>query len=94
MKTITAETIKYDQFMEIYGDTLMSFMSYYKYTFTFTGKTDDGKTINASYGGEADGIYRYNVSAIPVPLRQIEPITATVCDDDDNRIHQLEYQGW
>lgn len=94
MKTITTETIKYDQFMEMYGDTLMSFMSYYKYTFIFTGKTDDGKIINASYGGDAEGIYRYNVSIIPVPLRQIEPITATVWDGDGDRIHQLEYQGW
>jgi hypothetical protein len=94
MKTITTETLKYDQFMEMYGDTLMSFVSYYKYTFHFIGKTDDGKTISTSYGDSADGIYRYNVSVIPVPLRQIEPLTATVCDDDDNKIHQLEYQGW
>jgi hypothetical protein len=94
MNTTTTETLKYDQFMEMYGDTMMAFMSYYKYTFHFTGKTDDGKTISASYGGSSEDIYRYNVSVIPVPLRQIEPLTATVCDDDYNMIHKLEYQGW
>ena len=94
MNTITTETLKYDLFMEMYGDTMMGFMSYYKYTFHFTGKTDDGKTISASYGGSSEDIYRYNVSVIPVPLRQIEPLTATVYDDDDNKIHKLEYQGW
>jgi hypothetical protein len=94
MNTITTETLKYDQFMEMYGDTMMAFMSYYKYTFHFTGKTDDGKTISASYGGSSEDIYRYNVSVIPVPLRQIEPLDATVCDIDNNKIHKLEYQGW
>ena len=94
MKTITTETLKYDQFMEMYGDTMMSFVSYYKYTFHFTGKTADGKTINASYGGSSEDIYRYDVSVIPVPLKIIEPLDATVCDDDDCWIHKLEYQGW
>jgi hypothetical protein len=94
MNNITTETLKYDQFMEMYGDTLMSFVSYYKYTFYFTGKTADGKTIDASYGGSSEDIYRYNVSVIPVPLKIIEPLDATVCDADDNKIHKLEYQGW
>jgi hypothetical protein len=94
MNIITTETLKYDQFMEMYGDTMMSFVSYYKYTFHFTGKTADGKTINASYGGSSEDIYRYDVSVIPVPLKIIEPLDATVCDVDDNKIHQLEYQGW
>jgi hypothetical protein len=94
MKTITTETLKYDQFMEMYGDTMMSFLSYYKYTFHFNGKTADGKTISASYGGSSEDIYRYGVSVVPLPLREIEPINASVCDDDYNRIYELEYQGW
>jgi hypothetical protein len=94
MNNITTETLKYDQFMEMYGDTLMSFVSYYKYTFHFIGITADDKTISASYGGSSEDIYRYDVSVIARPLRQIEPLDATVCDADDNKIHKLEYQGW
>ena len=46
---------------EKFGKAEMLFASYYKYSFTFTGSFE-GYDINASYGGDADSIYRFDVN--------------------------------
>ena len=47
--------------LEKYRDIKLKFSSYYKYSFNFIGKTDDGEEIFASVGGTADEIYKLNV---------------------------------
>lgn len=49
--------------VEKYGDVVLRFSSYYKFCFTFSGVAKDGAVIHATYGGDADEIYRYDVSA-------------------------------
>lgn len=51
------------EFMEKYKDVEFTFASYYKYTFTFEGVTEDGKTVVLSCGGDSSDIYRYEVVA-------------------------------
>lgn len=50
-----------EQMLEKYGEVEVSFDSYYKYTFYFTGE-HEGKTIDVSVGGDSDDIYKFNVS--------------------------------
>ena len=51
------------EFVEKYGNVEVKFSHYYKYTFSFSGKTDDGANIHVSYGGNHDDIYRFSVDA-------------------------------
>ncbi len=51
-----------EQITEKYGNVKLKFNSYYKYTFNFIGKTEDGEEVYVSTGGDADDIYRLDVS--------------------------------
>ena len=44
-----------------YGDVVLTFVSYYKYSFSYRGEADDGIRISASYGGDSGDIYRHKV---------------------------------
>lgn len=57
------EEIEKDPFIEKYGRIPLNFSSYYKFSFSFKGRASDGIEIYASMGGQADDIYRYEVSA-------------------------------
>jgi hypothetical protein len=51
-----------EDFIATYGDVPLTFSSYYKYTFEFTGSASDGARVTASVGGNSDDIYRYEAS--------------------------------
>ncbi len=55
--------MKKEQILEKYGNVKLKFDSYYKYTFTFVGVADDGAQVSTSIGGDAEDIYRMEVSA-------------------------------
>ena len=46
------------EFLEKYGDTVVTFNNYYKFIFTFTGITEEGYDISVGYGGDSGDIYR------------------------------------
>ena len=50
------------EFMDQYGDVVVSFSSYYKYSFTFRG-TKNGESIRVCLGGNHSDIYRFEVDA-------------------------------
>ena len=50
-----------EEFTAKYRDVVLSFSSYYKYSFTSRGIAPDGVVITAVYGGQ-DDIYKYEVS--------------------------------
>ena len=52
-----------EQIKEKYGNVKLKFNGYYKYSFSFTGKTEDGEGVYASIGGSADDTDRLDVSA-------------------------------
>lgn len=51
-----------EEAIEKYGKVPLLFSSYYKYSFVFRGKAEDGAQIYVSVGGNGDDIYRFDVS--------------------------------
>lgn len=51
-----------EEFLETYGEAMVVFTSYYKYSFSFTGEFN-GKSIYVSVGGNAGDIYKFDVDA-------------------------------
>ena len=71
-----SEEMKYKDFMAEYGDEKVKFSSYYKYSFTF--KNDN---LKVTVGGNADNIYRFDVSAeAEYSISELEPIAAFLPD--------------
>jgi hypothetical protein len=61
----------YKEAMEKYGDVLVVFTGYYKYSFSFV--SEDGK-LRAHVGGNADDIYKLDISPnTPYKVRNLEP---------------------
>jgi hypothetical protein len=52
-----------DEFMKLYGDVLVRFTSYYKYTFTYKAVLPNGDILRVGYGGAGEDIYRHEVEA-------------------------------
>lgn len=59
--------------LEKYGETMLTFSHYYKYSFTFSGFAEDGTGITMETGGNADDIYRYEVTNDPQMLASFQP---------------------
>ena len=85
-----------EEFEELYGDVEVVFESYYKYMFTYTGTTADGKPISVSYGGCGDDVYRYEVEAgQKVKVRDVHATYGTVYEDEElNVVHRSFYDGF
>lgn len=85
---ITAE-----QFLEQYGDVKVKFSSYFKYTFTFVGKTKDKTTITLFVGGNSDSIYREHVVANKeYTVRELEFSYASAEQNSKPPVHC--YNSW
>jgi hypothetical protein len=52
-----------EQFLDRYGDVLVQFSSYYKYSFSYRGVAMDGTVVVVNSGGDTSSIYRTFVSA-------------------------------
>ena len=59
---MSKKEIEREEFYEKYKDVDFKFLSYYKFTFTYRGFTDDGEEVKIGVGGLADDIYRESVS--------------------------------
>ena len=59
---MSKQEIKGEEFYEKYKGVDFKFLSYYKFTFTYRGFTDDGEEVRIGVGGIADDIYRESVS--------------------------------
>ena len=59
---MSKKEIEREEFYEKYKDVNFKFLSYYKFTFTYRGFTDDGEEVKIGVGGIADYIYRESVS--------------------------------
>ena len=58
---MSKKEIEIEEFYEKYKDVNFKFLSYYKFTFTYRGFTDDGEEVKVGVGGIADYIYRERV---------------------------------
>lgn len=76
------ESITKEQFIEKYGDVKVKFSRYYKYAFTFYGKTADGRSISVTTGGDVDDIYRTEVAAdYAETIRGLDPFEGSVYEE-------------
>ena len=50
-----------EQVNEKFKGAKVKFSSYYKYTFTFEGQTEDGYSIQCKFGGDSEDIYKFDV---------------------------------
>ena len=57
-----------EEFFSKHGDDVVSFSSYYKYTFTFKSK----EGLEVYFGGKPDEIYRFEVTCNPVKVKDID----------------------
>jgi hypothetical protein len=53
----------YDEFIEKYGDVVVTFSSYYKYCFRYKAVLENDCQLIVEIGGDADDIYRLEVMA-------------------------------
>lgn len=68
-----------DQFIEKYGDVLVEFFRYYKYTFTYKGTLPDGSIITVDVGGDSAEIYRHEaVPGLKETIRSLGPYAGSV----------------
>lgn len=89
-----AKKISKDEFMEKYGDVMVTFDHYYKYTFTYAGKNKDGVLVEVSWGGNADDIYRCSVSAgNEESVESLYPYDGTAYKDGE-AIEEFYEEGW
>ena len=63
----TPSAMTKEQVLEQFGDVVMKFTSYYKYTFSFEAE-QDGLVFLGWFGGDADDIYRYEITVDSVML--------------------------
>jgi hypothetical protein len=70
-----------DEFITKYRDVKVTFASYYKYTFNFIATLPNGDKLVVSAGGDADDIYRWEVTTDPEPVILLDPYCGSVVRD-------------
>lgn len=81
-----------EQMLEMYGTVPLKFMSYYKYSFSFSGVAADGAKIYASIGGNADDIYRLEVDHDdPITIKADDPYCISIRKDDVEIYSEYSY---
>jgi hypothetical protein len=55
--------MEYSQVLEKYGEVELEFSSYYKYSFTYVGETEEGEKVKAVAGGNKNSVYRQEFNA-------------------------------
>ena len=71
-----------DEFIEKYGDVVVTFSHYYKYTFTFKTVLPNGMILSVGYGGDHHDIYRYDlVNNEQIRVEDVYPYVGSVYED-------------
>jgi hypothetical protein len=83
-----------EQVNEKFKDVKVTFDSYYKFTFTFKGQSEDGYTLACLYGGNSDDIYRYDVNTDPVSFGECDQWSHVVVKDKDSNKVFSESFDW
>jgi hypothetical protein len=71
-------SVCWDQIEREYGNVSMRFMYYFSYTFWFSGTTENGGRVTATYGGDPDDLYNYEVSGGDCSLNELHIREVTV----------------
>lgn len=70
-----------EEFIAKYGDVKVKFVSYYKYTFTYSGTCVNGFGITVDVGGDSGDIYRLDVGIEEVPIYLLDISSGEVYDN-------------
>lgn len=74
-----ATELSREQFIEKYGVIKVKFSSYYKFTFVFAARLDNGDYIRVEVGANSDDIYRLEVYAdTECTIRNLDPYAGSV----------------
>lgn len=84
-----SKEISSKEFMEKYGNVMVKFSSYYKFTFTFRGEAENGKKlVVVKVGGNSDDIYRQEVSNDSIEsVNNLQPYSGSVYEDGKETEH-------
>ena len=78
------------EFYKKYGGVKVKFNHYFKYSFNYYGELPDGGKLVVAYGGNADDIYRYDVSFDSEnTVNEISPYMGTAYDKMGHVIDQF-----
>jgi len=83
-----------EQVNEKFKDTKIKFNSYYKYTFYFSGVTEDGYQVLCSFGGDSDDIYRFDVDTNELSFSNTNEWNSVTIKDSKGETVFNEYFGW
>jgi hypothetical protein len=73
-----------EQFLEQYGDVLVQFSSYYKYSFSYRGVAMDGTVVVVKSGGDSSDIYRTFVAAdVIISVSEVDPYEGIASKDGE-----------
>jgi len=85
-------SISKDEFIKKHGDVVLTFNSYYKYTFTYSATLEDGRSLIANIGGNSDDIYRLDVSNNEqIKLANLDPHSAYLYKDNKEAYGFYDY---
>ena len=72
-KTLIFKVMELQEFIKKYGQEFVQFRSYYKCSFTFTGKCRvTGNYIFIDIGGSHDDIYEISIDSNPVQISSLD----------------------
>jgi hypothetical protein len=86
MKKLTKE-----QFFEQYGDVLVQFNNYYKYSFSYRGVAKDGTVVVVKSGGNANDIYREYVTTDIISVGEVDPFEGIASKDGETVASFYDY---
>lgn len=67
-----------EEFIAKYGDVKVTFDSYYKYTFSFSGTCEDGNAIYVDVGGDSHDIYKLGVGTNEEAIKNLGIVSGVV----------------
>jgi hypothetical protein len=75
--------MSYEEFIETYGDIVVTFSSYYKYCFRYAATLENGNRLTVEIGGDTTDIYRLEVyNNESLTIRDLEPMGGWMSDKD------------
>jgi hypothetical protein len=75
--------MSYEEFIETYGDIVVTFSSYYKYCFRYAATLENGNRLIVEVGGDASDIYRMEVyNNESFTIEDLQPLNAWMNDKD------------
>jgi hypothetical protein len=89
----TTQKFTEEEVNEKFKDAMVTFDSYYKYTFSFRGYKDQ-YIIETTFGGDSSDIYRYDVDNMPVNFEEVNNWSNVWIKDEDTNEVVYENYGW